>query len=105
MKKLHFFKNDLFDIKYKIWHKRINSMRIQSIKLRTRALFTCLKIMIMIGHPLDEEEYETLECIIQKYDKDIQELEEHVVSRAREYIEYHKTIMNDMDMIVKEKKD
>lgn len=91
-KKLHFFKNDPFDIKYKIFNKQIKSAINESIKLRCEALAICLKAIIAIGYPTDIEEFEMLEDFVQRYDKHIQELEEKVVSRARQHIETHRAI-------------
>ena len=86
-KKLHFFKNDPFDIKYKIFRRKIKSSMEESIKLHTKSLALCLKIIITIGYPSDDEELEILRNSIQKYDMNIQELEKRYVKRARKYID------------------
>ena len=85
-KKLHMFKNDPFDIKYRIFNIRMKLLIKKSIKLRTKQLSHLLELIDIIGHPTDNEELELLKSVTKKYDQSIKDIEQKHVARAREYI-------------------
>lgn len=85
-KKLHFFKNDPFDIKYKTFRKQLIPSIKESITLQTKMIACLLEIIVIIGHPSDDEEFEELKEAVEKYDKNIEKLEGYV-ARARLYID------------------
>lgn len=85
-KKLHMFKNDPFDIKYKIFNIRMKLLIKKNIKLRTKQLAYLLELIDIIGYPNDNEEVELLRWVIEKYDKSIKDIEQKHVARAKECI-------------------
>ena len=79
------FKNDKFNIKFKIFDLKMNHLIKSEFKLRTKALYKMLKYINKIGIPANEDDYKSLKLAINFYDENIKELESNL-HIAREYI-------------------
>ena len=84
-KKLHFFKNDPFDIKYKIFNLKMNYYLKRSFKIKLKILIETYNIVRLIKYPKNESEAESLLYAINKFDENIKKLQE-VFEAPRMYI-------------------
>ena len=89
MKKLHFFKNDPFDIRYKFFKIRMKYLALKLTKVRLKKLLIVIKSIYHIDYPSNDYEYELLKDYVYKYTEIIKNFDDEI-SNAKQYIHWYK---------------
>lgn len=89
MKKIH-FKNDPFNIKFKIFNWKMNFLFKKINRNSSKQLNRILNLVDSVNYPSNDEELEVLKFAVDKFDNLIQKLEKDNLSHARIYIEDYK---------------
>lgn len=89
MKKLHVFKNDPLNIKWKLYNWQISRIFRKLVKANLRVMEVAQYEINAIGIPENNEEMEELKHCLSIYDKAIQDLEKFL-KYARMYVKEEK---------------